>query len=65
MVAEYRRIPMGAWRPVLDDGKREWVLMRSGSGESGWWHRHADEPDDVGGNPVDGRICRTCGKVMP
>lgn len=57
------------WRPVHDDGKREWVLMRSGARELGWWHRHADDPDDFGSNPVDGRgkaaHCRTCGKQIP
>lgn len=52
------------WRPVRDDGEREWVQMRSGAGEAGWWHRHADETD-YGGNPVDGKACRTCGAQMP
>ena len=50
------------WRPIREDG--EWVRMRSGGGESGWWHRHAGE-SDFGGNPVDGRECRTCGAQLP
>lgn len=49
------------WRIVRDFG--EWVQMRSGAGEAGWWHRHADAPHDFGANPVDGDFCRTCGKV--
>lgn len=51
------------WRPIRDDGNREWVFMRSGGGEFGWWHRHAGEPD-FGGNPVDGDRCRTCGRQL-
>lgn len=58
------------WRPVKDDGKREWVAMRSGAGELRWWHRHADDPEDFGSNPIDGHSrasakCRTCGKRVP
>lgn len=49
------------WRPVRGYEKDEWVKMRSGAGESGWWHRHKGETD-FGGNPVDGNQCRTCGK---
>ena len=53
------------WQPVGDDGQQEWVRMRSGAGESGWWHRHVDDPNDFGSNPVDGKQCRTCSKAMP
>lgn len=57
------------WRPVRGYEDAEWVKMRSGAGESGWWHRHEGETD-FGGNPVDplhcGTLaCRTCGVQMP
>ena len=49
------------WRAVRGYENSEWVMMRSGAGESAWWHRHEGE-EDFGGNPVDGDTCRTCGK---
>lgn len=51
------------WRPAHIN-TTEWVQMRSGAGEGGWWHRHLGEAD-FGGNPVDGRHCRTCGAELP
>jgi hypothetical protein len=57
------RFPYIGWRPVNDNGRQEWVQMRSGAGEVGWWHRHADAPEDYGSNPVDGWNCRTCDKL--
>lgn len=53
------------WRPVTGYENAEWVKMRSGAGESGWWHRHPGEGEsDFGRNPVDDSVCRTCGKRM-
>jgi len=69
-MSEVRSEPYVGWVPVEDNGQQQWIRMRSGGGESGWWHRHADDPDAYGGNPADydrdelNWKCRTCGRWM-
>lgn len=55
-----------AWYEQFRAGN--FVFMRRGTGEIGWWHSHQDEPaDDYGGNPMDYKheleafVCRSCG----
>lgn len=48
---------------------RDFVFMRRGTGEVGWWHQHEGEAD-YGGNPMDWKhditayACRTCGDCL-
>lgn len=66
-----RDFALVSWREVSRTGS--FVFCRRGTGETGWWHQHADDPD-YGGNPADGnsrpgqheRIykCRTCGELL-
>jgi hypothetical protein len=48
---------------------RDFVFMRRGTGETGWWHQHEGEAD-YGGNPMDYKRtmsayeCRTCGATL-
>lgn len=58
-----------AWYEQFRHG--DFVFMRRGTGETGWWHAHQDEPrDDYGGNPADWKhsmcayVCRTCGATL-
>ena len=63
-------ISMVAWTEVRREG--DFVFMRRGTGETGWWHDHKDETD-YGSHPMDydreaskgtgirKYTCRTCG----
>ena len=53
-----------SWNEVRRDG--DFVFMRRGTGETGWWHDHNDGTD-YGGHPADydrqskKYKCRDCG----
>lgn len=62
-----RDLALVSWREDYRDGN--FVHMRRGTGETGWWHEHNDGTD-YGGNPMDynrdtrAYVCRTCGGWM-
>lgn len=54
-----------SWQEVRRES--DFVFMRRGTGETGWWHDHGDG-EDFGGNPMDRQgngflICRSCKRV--
>ena len=66
-----RDLALVSWREVSREG--DFVFMRRGTGETGWWHKH-DDGEDYGGNPMDYKRgerlyrCRSCGsekKIRP